>query len=278
MLSRPDSPLPPAGLLATGLFRMKKSYARWRERGAPGWLLVYTLGGLGRFGHRGGDLRVGTGDLVLLLPKIPNDYGLEEKLRRWNLLWAYFFPPTSWHPLLKWPEVATGLLRLHLPKGAARIRMVRQLTETHRLNLGSQRHREMFAMNSLEKFLLLCDRINPHSEQSRLDPRILQAMDYLCQNLSRPVPIALLARTSGLSISRLAHLFRQQVGQTPHQFLEMQRMAQARQLLELTQESVTAVAAQVGFPDLFHFSRRFRNHFGLSPRNYRRNLLGADAR
>ena len=133
----------------------------------------------------------------------------------------------------------------------------------------------MLAMNALEKVLLLCDGVNPRSEQSCLDSRVLQAMDYLCQNLSQAVTLDRLAHHCGLSISRLAHLFREQVGQTPHQFLEMQRMTRARQLLNLTQQPVSAIAAETGFPDLFHFSKRFKHHLGLSPRNYRDKLLAS---
>jgi AraC family transcriptional regulator of arabinose operon len=256
-----------------GLFHMKKHYARWREQGAPGWLMVYTLGGQGRFGHDRGELQARKGDLVLLRPRVRNDYGLEENLKRWDLLWAYFFPRADWLALLKWPEEAPGLLCLHLSNPPMRTRIVRQLMEAHRLHRGASRQREMLAMNALEKVLLLCDGANPRSEEAGLDSRVLRAMDYLCQNLSQPVTLDRLARRCGLSISRLAHLFREQVGQTPHQFLEMQRMTRARQLLDLTQQPVTAIAAEAGFPDLFHFSKRFKHHLGLSPRHYRHNLL-----
>jgi AraC family transcriptional regulator of arabinose operon len=78
MIFRPDSPVPPAGQLTTGLFRMKKHYARWRKHGTPGWLLVYTLDGKGRFGHAQGELIVKKGDLALLQPLIRHDYGLEK--------------------------------------------------------------------------------------------------------------------------------------------------------------------------------------------------------
>lgn len=272
MTIRPNSPLPPPGVLTTGLFRMKKNYARWREHGAPGWLLIYTLGGVGRFGYENGEMLARKGDMVLLAPKTLNDYGLEDTLKRWDLLWAYFFPHTNWHMLLQWPNESPGLLRLHLPGGALRTQIVRGLMETHRLNTGPPRHREMFAMNALERVLLLCDRVNPRSEHSRMDHRVLLAMDYLCQNLSETITLSILARRCGLSVSRLAHLFREQSGQTPLQFLEMQRMAHARQLLELTQESVGNIASEVGFPNSFHFSRRFKHHTSVSPHNYRRNL------
>jgi len=275
MFSRSNSPLPPAGQLTTGLFHMKKHYVRWREHGAPGWLVVYTLGGKGRFGHERGELTVARGDLVLLPPKIRHDYGLEETLKRWDLLWAYFFPRFDWLELLKWPEEVAGILCLHMPNPPLRNRIVRQLMEAHRLHMGPQRQREMLAMNALEKVLLLCDGVNPKSEQSCVDSRVLRAMDYLCQNLSQAVTLDRLAQRCGLSVSRLAHLFREQVGQTPHQFLEMQRMARARLLLDLTQQPVTAIAAETGFPDPFHFSKRFKHHLGLSPRNYRSNLLAS---
>lgn len=274
-MSRPNSPVPPAGKLTMGLFRMKKNYARWRENGAPGWLLVYTLDGMGRFGHAQGDLLVKKGDLVLIAPRVRNDYGLESTLKRWDLLWAYFFPRTDWLALLKWPEVAPGLQRLHLSNPPTRNQIVKQLAEAHRLHNGPQRRSEMLAMNALEKVLLLCDAINPRSEQPAMDARILQAMDFLCQNLSQSVTLTQLARRCGLSVSRLAHLFREQVGQTPHQFLEMHRMSRARQLLELTQQPVNAIAAEAGFPDLFHFSKRFKHHLGQSPRNYRKQLLAS---
>lgn len=253
---------------------MRKQYVRWREHGSPGWLLVYTLGGMGRFGHADGELLARKGDLVLLMPETRNDYGLENTLRRWDLLWAYFFPRKEWLSLLKWPQIAPGLLYLHLSNPTERAGITRQLHETHRLNSGPRRLREFFAVNAFEKALLLCDGANPNSERPFTDPRVEQAKDYLCENLAHPITLTLLARHCGLSPSRLSHLFREQVGQTPRQFLELHRLTQASQLLALTQQPICAIAAEVGFPDLFHFSKRFRRHFRVSPRGYRQQLQG----
>lgn len=251
---------------------MKRHYARWREHGTPGWLLIYTLEGRGRFGHAGGDLVVGRGELVLLGPRILNDYGLESKLKRWDLLWAYFFPRPDWYALLHWPEVARGLMRLQVEAPEIRRTIVDHLAEAHRFNQGPLLHHEMYAMNELERCLLQCDQINPHSQQSKLDPRVMHALNYLCENLSEPIALPDLARRCGMSLSRLAHLFRAQVGQTPQQFFELKRLTRACRLLELTQDAVATVAAAVGYHDQFHFSNRFRRHLGVSPREYRRRL------
>jgi AraC family transcriptional regulator of arabinose operon len=271
-MTRVDSPTPPSGQLTTGQFHMTTNYARWREHGTPGWLLIYTLEGAGRFGYERGELRTRKGDLILLKPRTRNDYGLDGALQRWDLLWAYFFPRVDWHALLKWPEVAPGLLLLHLPKGITRTKVRSHLVEAHRLNTVPRRHREMFAMNALEKCLLFCDEVNPLSDQSRMDPRVLLAMNHLCQNSFRSVNLAAVAKQSGISVSRLAHLFRKESGQSPYQFVEAQRMSRACQLLEMTQESMAAIASELGFVDQFHFSHRFKHHLGVSPRSYRQNL------
>jgi AraC family transcriptional regulator of arabinose operon len=254
---------------------MKKEYARWREHGAPGWLLVYTLKGMGRFGHRRGDLNVDTGDLVLLAPRTPNDYGLEGTLKRWDLLWAYFFPRPNWHALLRWPEVAPGLMQICLDLGKVRSEIVGQMMECHRLNMSPRRHKELFAMNALERVLLSCDDLNSNSECARFDPRVFRAMEFLCENVGNRVTLTGIAKYCGISCSRLSHLFRSHSGQTPRQFLERERISRARQLLELTQDSVTNIASEAGFTDVFHFSRRFKLHTGLSPRMYRQNRVAS---
>jgi AraC-like DNA-binding protein len=79
-----------------------------------------------------------------------------------------------------------------------------------------------------------------------------------------------LARAVNLSVSRFAHLFREQLGVSPQQFVERRRLDAACRLLELTRRSIASIAAEVGYPDPLYFSTRFRRHTGTSPSDYRR--------
>ncbi len=81
-----------------------------------------------------------------------------------------------------------------------------------------------------------------------------------------------MARTSNLSVSRFAHLFRTQLGTTPQQFVERRRLDAACRLLELTTRPVTSIAAEVGFTNPLYFSTRFRAHTSHSPTQYRSQL------
>jgi len=79
-----------------------------------------------------------------------------------------------------------------------------------------------------------------------------------------------MARRSGYSRSRFAALFRAQTSQPPNRYLESLRLAQARQFLEYTEQTLAQIADQIGFSCPFDLSQRFKKHFGLSPAGYRK--------
>ena len=267
-----ETAAPVVAPIVTGHFREDPDYATWRAQGTRDWLLILTLGGAARFGRaHGGDLPVGPGEVVLLRPGTRHDYGTRPGAAGWELLWTHFLPRAHWLDWLGWPEAAPGLLRLDLNGDPAALENVtRCLADMHRLATGAQPRRDQFALNALEEALLWCDAANPRSAQTKLDARVRSAMEFLLKNLRETVPMGALARHVGLSISRLGHLFRQQVGLTPQQFVERERITRAKQLLELTSRTVAAVAQEVGYENPFYFTLRFKKHTGLSPTNWRK--------
>jgi AraC family transcriptional regulator of arabinose operon len=78
-----------------------------------------------------------------------------------------------------------------------------------------------------------------------------------------------LAAQAHLSPSRFAHLFRQEVGTSPMRHLEQVRLQQARRLLASTHLTVSEVADVLGYCNVFHFSKVFRDHVGQPPSQFR---------
>ena len=253
----------------TGHFREGPGYFADRPRGASDWLLIYTLDGAGRFTHPSGRFTAGPHDAVLLEPAHRHRYETEPGAGHWELLWAHFVPPAAWMELLSWPAEGPGVRRVAVRAAAAREAAADRLDAAHRLARGYWFHREALAMNALGAAILWCDEQNPEGGRRVLDPRVRAAVDRICEGLEEPLDLAALAGESGLSVSRLAHLFRAEVGRSPQRFLEQQRMIRARQLLERTGDSIAEIAHQVGYGDAFYFSRRFRAHAGLAPSAYR---------
>jgi AraC family transcriptional regulator of arabinose operon len=256
--------------IATGHYHERGAYYAHRASGTPDWLLVYTVSGSGRFGYPRGEIVSRPGELTLLKPRTLHDYGLVGPARRWELFWAHFHPRPEWAPLLRLPEAAPGLGHLKLHDEELRMRIEARLFDMHRLARSSLRQSESLAMNALEEVLLWCDLINPRSMTALIDPRIRRAVDYISQDPRRSIALGRQAARSALSRSRFSYLFRSQIGKTPQQLQEEQRIGLARQLLTLTSRSVAQIAQDLGFSSPYYFSLRFKRATGKSPRAYRR--------
>ena len=132
---------------------------------------------------------------------------------------------------------------------------------------------ELLATNALERALLFCARANPREGDPHWSPRIQQAVDHLAKNLRERHSLESIARRFGFSRSRFAALFRAQVGRPPGQYLETQRLAQARHLLAYTNQTLAQIADHVGFSSPYYLSLRFKKIYGQSPRSFRQRRL-----
>ena len=73
----------------------------------------------------------------------------------------------------------------------------------------------------------------------------------------------------GLNRSYFGKIFKSAMGQTPQTFLLNYRMTKAAELLKLTRLSIGDTGKAVGYDNQLHFSRAFKNVFGVSPRAWR---------
>jgi len=293
---RAESFVPTVNRVLAGAFDEGPDYATWRSRGTTDWLLFHTTAGLGRLGTEGPggvdgpDVPARPGDTLVIRPGIRHDYGtavtgLASGLTsgppsgpvptdgRWAFLYAHFHPRPEWVPLLDWPEAAPGILRLRAEPGLER-RIRGCLNRAARFRTSSLPRRELLAANALEEALLWCDTQNPRQGR-RLDERVLRALELVDERLPGSVNIEDLAEAATLSVSRFSHLFREQVGVAPRDYVERQRMLAAAHLLELTQRPIGSIAAEIGFDDALYFSTRFRRVMGVSPRAYRATAIRA---
>lgn len=102
-------------------------------------------------------------------------------------------------------------------------------------------------------------------------PQNLQAIaQYLNRNLDRPLTIGDLAETFHISPPYLMARFKECYGISPMLYLNQRRMERAALLLQNSPYSCKEIAERTGFGDPLYFSRRFRQFWGFSPREYRK--------
>jgi AraC family transcriptional regulator len=86
-----------------------------------------------------------------------------------------------------------------------------------------------------------------------------------------------MAESVGLSTAHFARMFRKSTGETPHQFVLRQRLERAKTMLRAPDARVLDVAVACGFKTQQHFAQVFRDVWGVSPTDYRQDLVGSEA-
>jgi AraC-like DNA-binding protein len=108
-----------------------------------------------------------------------------------------------------------------------------------------------------------------HSSINKADvDKIYNIRTAIISELSSPPSLHELAKTAGMSETKMKQLFKQTFGDSIYNYYQRARMDQASFLLKQAAYSVTEVGYQLGFSNLSHFSRLFQKHHGLTPKKF----------
>jgi two-component system, response regulator YesN len=97
-----------------------------------------------------------------------------------------------------------------------------------------------------------------------------KAVEYLDAHFDQTLTLGILAGRAKLSVSRLAHRFKEETGATLIEYLTWVRIGHAQRLLVETDKSCQKIADEVGYNNQSYFSRAFRRVVGMTPRQFRR--------
>ncbi|WP_302933021.1 AraC family transcriptional regulator [Ruminococcus callidus] len=98
---------------------------------------------------------------------------------------------------------------------------------------------------------------------------IHEALTYIEHNFQNEITIEDIAGVCGLNRTYFGKIFKEALGKTPQEFLLNYRMLKAAELLKLTSLSIGDIGLAVGYANQMHFSRAFKNNYGISPREWR---------
>ena len=108
--------------------------------------------------------------------------------------------------------------------------------------------------------------------ESIANSRMHQILRFIEEHYSEDISLADLASSAHISRSECARCFKLSLDTTPYKYLMEFRLSKAAQLLKQTDSPVGDIAAYVGFHQISHFGKCFREKTGCTPREYRKTF------
>lgn len=109
-------------------------------------------------------------------------------------------------------------------------------------------------------------------QESLHSKKLSKIKSYLLSNYNQHITQADLAKLANMSVRNLSRLFKEEFGVSPINFLIQTRIHEAMILLRSTEMQIQEIAEEVGYSDIYQFSKAFLKYCNQTPRSYRKKL------
>ena len=243
------------------------NFAGFGNTQVDSWLLVFTISGKGHLKAGLRDYELTPDNIALVAPGTLTDFSGSEH-SSWNFYWVVFQCADNWRPYLQWPQSGPGVCQL---EGASEsfAPVERNLSQLYNNYVESGPLKMELDHNLLEQLLLRCAACLPRESNRKMDPRVHVARAYIDEHYTADIVLADVAAASNISSSRLSGLFKKETGSSVMAYRNELRLVKAAQLLLHSNLRIADIGDRVGYSEQAFFSRIFRKHLGMSPRQYR---------
>ncbi len=117
----------------------------------------------------------------------------------------------------------------------------------------------------------------PVTKVKMKDSYIKEAISFIEQNYASDITVEDIADFCNLNRNYLGRIFRENMNQTLQHFLMYYRMNRAAELLKFSDMTINEIGRMCGYQNQLHFSRAFKNIFGMAPNHWREKNRAASA-
>lgn len=211
------------------------------------WLLHYVVSGFGKFTREGITYNIEPGQIFVIPPYIEAYYQADAK-QPWKYIWIGFtteeVPEVFQQAVISYPNIG---------------KVFNEMLSCSQLENG----RSAYLSSCLWKLVCL---LSEHYETK--SSYVDLALNYMHSDYANGITIQQIADSIGLNRKYFCSLFSKQVGVSPSEYLIHLRLNKAAELMTTYKQPPTIAAMSVGYNDIYHFSKIFKKHFGVSPRRY----------
>ncbi|MDO5417272.1 MAG: AraC family transcriptional regulator [Lachnospiraceae bacterium] len=236
-----------------------------------GYHLHIITSGSGYLSVNGETKKLTRGQLFLLRPNVETTYWAD-KDDPWSYYWIQFDGLTAAAFLEKAGFPPGTFVRDSILPPDDFVQYLEKILKTPELTHASELKR-IGTLYSLMGVLIESYHTQCYSQKTHYDysPKIYvaHAIDYIHHNYATAT-VSKLASYIGINRSYLASTFKRLVGISPQEYLLNFRMEESVRLLTEGEMPIKDIAASVGYDNPLTFSKIFKNRYGVSPQNYRK--------
>ncbi|MEP5231832.1 MAG: AraC family transcriptional regulator [Alloalcanivorax sp.] len=230
-------------------------------------LLIYCVSGAGQVAYGGQSQPVEAGELLLLPAGLAHRYYANPQ-RPWSIYWVHLGGPE----VQGYFDEIAGLRQPGIRK--VRVGVHSRLAEDFQALMAAatsaQPEHLIYAANLLRSLLAYAALMRRQHQVRHATLDVARVNSYLQTAMDQRLSLdALIAATSDLSRYHFIREYKRQTGQTPMQAFLRIKVSHACYLLDISDQSVAAIALQLGYDDPYYFSRLFKKVMRVSPQQYR---------
>lgn len=105
---------------------------------------------------------------------------------------------------------------------------------------------------------------------------VSRTLQYIADHVYDKLSVEIVSHEAGVSASHLTALFRRQMKISPGEYIRRVKLEESKNLIREGKMNFSQIAAALQYSTIHHFSRQFKDNFGMSPSEYAKSLQITD--
>ncbi|MNK29568.1 HTH-type transcriptional regulator YesS [compost metagenome] len=254
---------------SVGMYNQELDHSVSREAGTlNNFNIHFIASGTGYVEIEGHTYTLRRGDAVLYFPLQAQRYYTDAE-DPWDVRWVHFYGNKLQEYFIDRDFHKNHVWTLRQPSSFEHVHMaLLEEAETHKLLYPATLSTLTYAVIAEFFSQAVPQTANKSSDAAE---RILELLPLMQQHACEPFILDEWAEQAGVSSYYFCKLFRKSVNMTPMDFITLCRLQVSKQwLLERTSSPIRQIAEEAGYPSVSYFNKRFLEHEGVTPGEYRR--------
>ena len=239
----------------------------------PSFLLKYTVSGEGVLEYQGSTHRVRQGDAFWIDCQHYQKYYTAPETNFWHVVWMHFYgePCKRYYDIFMERNISCPVVSF--PSGNALPLNLSSLIDMYTVD-EVDRYTDIRASGIVNEIMISCIMGTMSHQDDPIPDYIREAQLFINKHFKQPLTLDILSERAKMNKYYFLRQFKHYTGFTPHSYLIMIRIFEAKRLLRFSDMTMSEIASSVGIEYVGHFIELFKKSEGMTPGLYRKHWHG----